>query len=89
MLRKNGNEILFMKFCNQSDGIVSLKCPIISINCEKNVALAREVLRDGNLGDKAEYGHEKREISRGNNKCQVLSKIPSENGQLTASMHNI
>lgn len=64
------------------------KYSIISINCEKNVALAREVLRDCNLEDKAEACLGKREISRGNNKCRMLSKMPSENGQLTASMHN-
>jgi hypothetical protein len=31
----------------------------------------------------------KKETSRGNNKYWMLSKITSENGQLTASMHNI
>jgi hypothetical protein len=59
-LGKIGNEILLMGFYSQGKKMILFKYSNISINYEKNVALAREVLGDGNLEDKAEAGHEKK-----------------------------
>jgi len=49
-----------MGFYSQGKKMILFKYSNISINYEKNVALAREVLGDGNLEDKAEAGHEKK-----------------------------